>query len=156
MEFADPRAAGFSAAEFRDGIQFAMKMGAANRAENKVVFLWDEDKTYPIQDPDAKPYHWDDTPATDVTHEPVTIDEVGVKLTEPRLGSVAGTPVGQFDEVRAILTLLDVDFERIDGSTNPPNHVRVGGDDYLIRFISSSALFDVDIFKLHCVAMDVN
>jgi hypothetical protein len=152
----DARADAFDAAEFRDAIQFAMRMGSPNAVEDKVTFRWSEQKTYAVQDPDHKPYDWTEPPATDVTHPPVVLDEVAVVLTEPRIGGVAGTPVGQFDQVRAKITILDADFERIDGKTNPPDIVVIDGDEYEIRFISSTALFDVDIFEIHATAMDVN
>lgn len=155
MELADPRAAAFSASAFRDAIQFAMKMGSPNQTSDKVTFRWAAKKDYPIADPDKKPYDWTATPSSDVEHADVVIDEVAVELTQPRVGTVLGTPAGQFESVRAVVTLLDVDFDRIDGRTNPPDYVLIDSIPYEIRYISSGALFDVDIYQVHAVAPDV-
>jgi hypothetical protein len=151
----DPRAADFDAGVFRDAIQFAMRMGAPNQTADKVTFRWKDKKTYTREDPNKKPYDWTSSPATDVTHQDVVIEEVAIELTQPRVGQVLGTPVGQFEQVRAVLTLLDVDFARIDGATNPPDVVLIDQSVYEIRFINSLALFDVDLYQITAVAVDV-
>lgn len=152
----DARAANFDAGAFRDAIQFAMRMGAPNRSDDKITFRWAPKKTYSVEDPDKKPYDWTAAPATDVEHDDVVIDECAIELTQPRVGTVLGSPAGQFETVRAVITLLDVDFERIDGHTNPPDYALIDGIPYEIRYISSGALFDVDIYQIHAVAPDVN
>lgn len=151
----DARAAAFNAGIFRDAIQFAMRMGAPNRDADKVTFRWVPKKQYPIEDPDKKPYDWTATPSSDVEHADVVIDEVAVELTQPRVGTVLGTPAGEFESVRAVLTMLDVDFARIDGLTNPPDYALIDGAPYEIRYISTVAMFDVDVYQIHAVAPDV-
>jgi hypothetical protein len=130
-------------------------MGSPNRVEDKVTFRWASKKTYPIEDPDKKPYDWTASPGTDVEHDDVVIDECSVTLTQPRVGTVLGTPAGQFETVRALITILDADFDRIEGNTNPPDFALVNNVPYEIRYITSAALFDVDIYQIHAVAPDV-
>lgn len=141
--------AGFSASTFRNAIKFAMQMGSPNSTSEKVTFKWVVQKEYAQEDVIDRPYDWTSTPTSTVTHADVIVD------CAVEFGRVAGNitdrnPVGDFDSVRATITVLDEDFALVDGA----DLVSIGGDSYVIEYVQPLALFDVDVYQIHAVAVD--
>jgi hypothetical protein len=138
----DARAAGFDAAAFRDGIRFAMGMGAPNSPAEPVTFRWSGSKTYAVHDPTADPYDWTEATATDTEHadvQPPATIEVGAPA-----GSES-TVVGTFDDTKAVLTILDDDYALVSGA----DQVVFGGKTYRIDSVVPLGLFDVTVYQLH-------
>lgn len=145
----DPRASAFSAAQFRDAIKFAMRMGMPNATEERLTFKWRRDETYQRQDPAGKPYNWKATPVTDNTPEPVLVD--GAVEFSDRNSASSGTAMGRFDTPRATITLLDVDYALIEGA----DMVELGGATYQIDFVAPPmGLFDVTVYQIYASAVD--
>lgn len=149
MQLSDPRAAAFSEDKFRDAIRFVMQMGAPETEEERATFVWNAEKTYNIADPAGRPYEWNTTPETVVTHEPVQAT-CSVEFT-PRKSASTGTPVGDIDESRAKITLLDEDYETVIGA----DQVILGLNTYNITLVAPpEGLFGVTTYTLYAEAID--
>lgn len=145
----DPRAAAFDAAEFRDGVKFAMSMGLPDDTSERLTFRWRDDKTYTTADPTGKPYDYSDTPSRTVTKDDVQIT-AGVKFIS-RATSAANTPVGQMDLPRVIVTILDEDYD----SVSDADEIVLDGNTYTIDYWEPpTGLFDVTIYNVHASAVD--
>ena len=137
----------FPADEFRTAILNTMTMGSPNRAVDKAIFHWESQAQYSIQDRNQKPYDLSPAePTEDDTPEPVTV-LVAVEYIQ-RNPSLTG--VGEFDKARAVLTILDVEYEKMEGA----DWVILGGDRYNIKYSTVEALFDVDVYTVHCEAVE--
>lgn len=147
-EVLDPAfAADFLSEEFRSAIINTMIMGSPNKEEEQAEFSWEKDVTYSIQDKDNKPYSLGaTTPLTDNTPDPVKIN-VAVEYVHR---APDGTPLGEFDNPRAVLTVLDVEYEKVRGA----DFVTLGGNKYMISYVLVEALFDVDVYTLQTVALE--
>lgn len=142
-------AADFPSDEFRDAITNTMIMGLPNKESEEVEFSWAKDVTYTIQDSDNKPYSLStsaSTPVTDDTPDPVKIS-VAVEYIHR---APDGTPLGEFDNPRAVLTILDVEYEKVRGA----DYVTLGGNKYMISYVLVEALFDVDVYTLQATALE--
>ena len=145
----DPRASGFDAAAFRDSIQFAMNMGLPQTASERVTFRWTPEKDYAIEDPGGNPYDYTATPTSTNAPADVQVDAAVEFVTRTTLSG--GTPVGEFNTPRAVITLLDVDYAEVEGA----DQVLLGGNTYKVDFIAPPiGLFEVTIYQIHCSAMD--
>ncbi len=143
----DPRAAGFDPAAFIDGIKFAMSMGAPNKTADKVTFYWEPNRTFTNPDVHGNPYNRKQTPASSNTPDPVIVD-VAVEFV-PRSTMSGGTPVGDFETPRAVLTLLGDEYEQVKTA----DYVTMGGNKYFIDFVAPPmALFSVDVYQIHVSA----
>lgn len=141
--------AGFDASAFRNAVKFAMQMGSPTSTPQKVTFQWRVLKEYAKEDVIDRPYDWTSNPTSTTAHTDVVVD------CAVEFGRVAGNiternPVGDFDSVRAIITVLDVDYVLIAGA----DYVSIGGDQYVIEYVQPMALFDVDVYQIHAVAVD--
>lgn len=143
----DPRAAGFDAAAFRDAIKFAMNMGAPEDTSERVTFRWKTVKTYNQADPHGNPYNRRATPVSTTTHADVQIDCAVEFIPRASLGT--GTPVGDFETPRAIITVLDEDYPSVEGA----DEVLMGGNVYRIDYVQPPVgLFSVTIYQIHVSA----
>lgn len=133
---------GFDAAAFRTAIHFAMVMGSPNVTAEKATFKWTRKQTFNPQDPAKRPYHWNETVLTDVTHADVVLDEVAISYRTAR--SESSTDVGSFDPLKATITMLDVDYAKVVGA----DAVHYGTSNWDIVAITQEALFGVDVFNL--------
>lgn len=145
----DGTASGFSSGDFRTAIRFAMNMGAPTDPTLQVIFLFPEVDVFTPQDPSAHPYDWSSAVPTRVVSAPrqVTVP-AAVSYGGPPL--VEGTPVGQFDQEKITLTLLDQDYALVRGATE----VLIGGVHYIIDPPGAmpQGLFDVTVYTMHCTA----
>lgn len=133
---------GFDPAAFRDAIHFAMLMGSPNQTADKATFKWERVQTFDPQDSLKRPYHWNESVQSETTHADVTLDEVAIEYRAAR--SEAGTSVGVFDPLKAVMTMLDVDYARIKGASV----VNLGPANWHIVAVTQEALFGVDVYNL--------
>jgi len=140
---------GFSADAFRDAIQFAMSMGSPNDSVDKATFVWRTKDGFASADNSGDPWDWSDTPVVDNSVENVTLDNVAVEFRSG-LGDLTARAVGQFDNPGATLTLLDTDYAQVVGA----DEVILGGNTYVVDYVTQVALFDVDVYQVFCTARD--
>lgn len=141
--------AGFDATAFRAAIRNTMTMGLPNASADKATFVWTASRTYTSEDPSHNPYSWTATPVTETTHADVQVP-VAVEFA-PRPAASQDTSLGQFDATRVSLTLLDTDYDLVEGA----DKVTLGGNTYVIDFIGPPVgLFDVTIYTIYATAQD--
>jgi len=158
MDTGDARQSGFNAAEFRDAIEFAMKMGLPGTQSERVTFQWDDVNTYADPDERGQPYSWTDSPTSSVTAA-----DVPASLTVPcaveftaRRSSSGETIMGSFDASAITITLLDTQYALVqDANLALPNKVIVDGNTYDIGFWGAPVgLFDVTVYQAFAQARD--
>ena len=136
----------FDADSFRSNIKNVMKMSAPSAVEMRVTFRWDVDKTYVGRvDPSGRPY---DLAAANVVSVSGRDDKQVDCAVEIVNRVPSGSAIGEFNNPRATLTLLDVDYERIEGATK----VLIGGNLYRINWVEPVGLFSVTVWTLHAQA----
>ena len=140
--------AGFDPDEFRKNIRLVMNMGLPEAESERVTFRWKSTYDYTIEDPDGDPYDWSSTPIAQDEPEDVQVP-AAVEFVSNR--TEGGSPIGEFDNPRVILTLLDVDYELIKTA----NQVLLGGNTYTIRFWGPPVgLFSVTVYQAYLNAED--
>lgn len=137
----------FDSTIFRNNIKNVMRMGAPNAIEERVTFCWPAEKTYVGKvDPSGRPYDLAAATSAVVQKDDIQVD-CAVELLDR---NPTGTPIGEFNNPRATITVLDVDYEKIKGSTI----VLIGGNTYDVNYVEPVGLFDVTIFTIHAQAVD--
>lgn len=145
----DARASSFNAAEFRDGIKFAMSMALPDDSSERLTFRWKTDRTFTTADPVGKPYSYSDVPASVVVKDDVQIT-AGVQFI-PKATSAAGNALAAFEAPRVVITVLDDDYD----SVSDADEVLLDGAVYEVSYWEPpQGLFDVTIYKVHCTARD--
>lgn len=141
--------AGFDATAFRAAIRNAMVMGLPNATAEKATFRWTAVKTFADDDPAGKPYSWTSSPTTTTTHADVQVPVAWEFSARP--AASLDTTIGQFDASRVEITILDVDYEDVEGA----DQVLMGQNTYNIEFIAPpQGLFEVTVYKIYAVAQD--
>lgn len=139
--------AAFNAEEFRSNIRAAMIMGSPNKVAEKATFYFRVRETFTRQDSTSRPYNWTAPAVTTTERDPVQATcavEFGRSSAES-----TGNMVGVFDNTRATITLLDEDFELVEGAS----HVTLGGNFYVIDYVAPPVgLFDVTVYQMYCRA----
>ena len=139
--------AGFDAAAFRQAITSTMEMGLPDDVGERATFRWKVDRTFSASDRGGNPYDLSATPVTEEEHDDVLIP-VAVEFEDRRAD---GSPLGQFENPRAVLTVLDTHYEDIDGATQ----VLLTGNTYVIDYVAPSfGLGDVTVYQLYLTAVD--
>jgi hypothetical protein len=136
---------GFNAAEFRDGIHFAMGMGAPTTATDQVKFYFASTVTPgPSADATGMPFNPALAP-TEATPEPITVP-CAVEYDRQE---------GEHDRVgfvvpsRLRILLLDVDYQQVKDCS----YIVHGGDRYDLRYEEPPiGLFDVGVHTMVFVA----
>ena len=140
-------AAGFDAAAFRQAVKSTMQMGSPNSVAEKVTFRWEVQRSYSGKtDPSGKPYSLSSTIVDETTNDDVLID-CAVEY-EDRTGT--GTPIGEFNNPRAVITVLDEDFDLVRTATK----VLIGGNTYDIQYSRPVGLFSVTVYEIFAQAVD--
>lgn len=138
----------FDADLFRTQIRATMTMGLPGNVADRATFRWRADTTYSSEDSANKPWLWTESPATNLVHADV---QVPVAMEIMRTAEQDGTSVGDFEAVRVVLTLLDVDYAQVIGA----DVVLLGQNVYNIDFIEPPiGLFDVTVYRFHLRATD--
>lgn len=139
----------FNATQFREAIQFAMNMGAPTETADQVTFVWNVKDDYASEDNTGSPWDWTATPTQDNSVDNVTLTNVAVEYFSG-LGDLNARAAGQFDNPTAVVTILDEDYTSVVGA----NEVLLGGNTYVINYVTQVGLFDVDVYQIHCTARD--
>jgi hypothetical protein len=149
MEVSDPSFGGdFNATVFRQGIRNAMTMGLPVDPAERITFRWTTKKKYSSSDSSGLPFSFDDAPVSEVKHEDVQIPAAVEFLSG---ANEQGTSVGMFQTPRAVITILDEDYELVRGA----NEVLLGGNTYTIDYEAPPlGLFSVTVYQLHVQAKD--
>lgn len=139
----------FDSDGFREAIRNTMLMGMPNASSERVTFRWTDRKTFSKHDASGRPLNWYATPVSNITNPDV---EVPVAIEYSARASQAGnTTVGNFNNPRAVLTLLDVDFALVEGA----DKVIIDGSEYTVDFVEPPVgLFDVTVYTVHISAID--
>jgi hypothetical protein len=153
MKINDPRAAGFNEAGFRDAIKFAMQMGLPEDESLRATFVWSSKKSFASADRAGRPYSFDAEPLSEQNFEAIQVD-CAVQWVD-RSAQADFNAIGSFDSPRAVLTLLDVDFDKIQVYGVSPDKVLLGGSTYNIQFTEPPVgLFGVTVHRIHIRAED--
>lgn len=146
----DPRGADFDAATFRDAIHFAMNMGLPDDEAKRATFIFTEVVTYAVSDPAGQPYDWTEKPKTDAQKAPVEVP-CSVRFVPSLIRSGSGTAFGTVNSPKAIITVLDTEYELTQGA----HQVRLDDAMYTIDYVAPpEGLFDVTIYDYYCTAQD--
>ncbi len=141
--------AGFNADEFRNAIRSTMEMGLPSDTAERATFKWTVASTYEAEDVAHNPFDWTDSPTTESEHDDVQIP-VAVEFSARPAGSI-DTTLGQFDNARAVITIMDTDFDSVQGA----DEVLLGGNSYTIDFWGPPVgLFGVTIYTVYATATD--
>lgn len=141
--------ADFDADLFRDSIRQTMIMAKPNAVEERLTFVWTTKKEYETNSPSGKPYSYNQEPDSVIAHDPV--EAVCAVEFISRSAQGAGTPFGEVDAPRLILTLLDVDYELVEGA----DLVYMDGAEYKIDYVAPPmGLFTVTIYSVYCSSTD--
>lgn len=138
--------AGFDADAFRAAIRSTMQMGLPAEPELQPIFRWTTEREYSRTDEEGDPWDFLATPIATDAHEDVKVP-VAVEYGGD---TIEGTAMGHFDTVSATVTILDVDYAQVDTA----NQIILGGNTYIINFVTSVGLFSVTTYTLHCSSID--
>lgn len=139
--------AGFDADNFRNVIKGSMQMGLPNSVKERPTFIWPQEVSVSNPSSTGKPYDFN-TPAQSVN----PVKEVQIDCAVEYIDRMPnGTAIGQFETPRVKITVMDVDYPRVEGAT----HVLLGGNKYTINFTAPPmGLFAVTVYQIHCQAED--
>lgn len=141
-------ASGFNSQNFRDAIISTMQMGEAQDPAQRATFHFRPEREYSSADNAGNPYDLTSTPINESTKADVQV-ECAIEFV-PRSTMSGGTAVGQFETPRAVISLLDPEYQQIKDATE----VSLGEDLYEIDFVEPPvSLFDQTLFRLHCHAV---
>lgn len=139
--------ASFDSVQFRNAVKFAMQMGSPPEADKQVVFIkkatsqtyWKDDVQVmnPRLDRDRLPLDPEiEVRAAD--DEEIQVD-CAIEITRADADEIA---VGSFRPTKAVVTLLDVDYEQVVGA----QEIRYNGDIYRFGYEPEGlGLFDVGV-----------
>ena len=134
---------GGGADRFRDGIRFAMEMGAPPEEANQATFIFPPVLEYvegEKVDASGVPFSAD-VPVREKRPDPVRVP-CAVEFYDER-GQQSN--LGDIHATRVKVLLLDEEYEKVKGC----EAVLLGGDTYLYRYTTPpSGLFSVGIFEL--------
>jgi len=148
----------FNAAEVRDALQFAMRMGSPNRVQDKATFYFKQTRVWkdgngdvvlnPRLDQDGNPF--DPSLTLELEgNDPVVLDEVAVEFSIARPEELE---VGSIRPTRVELTILDEQWNQIDTAVEVSLQ---GGSRYYISYEKPViGLFDMDVHQLVCFAKE--
>lgn len=160
MAGADPAGA-FDADSFRTDIRAAMAMGMPEDQEMRPIFLFPREQTFDNVDKAGVPWDYSEAPLTDTGEDEEHAVRCGTGADEVLCAWEAGggrggtqsneTPFGDFDALRLVLTILDVDYAKIAGF----DRVLMSGNEYRYQFEEPQiGLFDVTIYQVVVGALD--
>lgn len=139
----------FNAKEFREAITFAMNMGLPEDKKERITFRWTPNRVYENTDAGGNPWSWSSQPTSEEIKEDVQVP-AAVEFSARPAGSV-DTPIGQFDTSRVIVTLLDVDFDKIQGA----DLFILDNNEYDVQFVGPPlGLFNVTVYQIFAEARD--
>jgi hypothetical protein len=152
-------ASDFDQTEWETTIRETMRMGMPEADEQKLTWWWKRERTYAPDDTAGNPYDWTDDPVTDdpgntvlpdTGEEQSLIVDYALEFSSRPAGSVI-TVLGEIDNSRAIVTLLDVDYQQIKTA----DYATIEDTTYRIQFTSPSlGLFASTVWQVVLEAVD--
>lgn len=150
---------GFNEPAFRDAILNTMLMGIPENPKERLTFWWRRDQTYSPDDAAGNPYDWTEPPVIDKPGNP-KLKDAGTEqsLQVPyalefaaRPAGSSNTVFGEIDSSRAIVTMLDSDFQKVSNA----DYATIGDSRYRIQFDAPPlGLFGVMVWTLYLEAED--
>jgi hypothetical protein len=150
--------ANFDEAAFREAIYETMLMGIPEDPAEALTFKWLRDRVYVPDDPAGNPYDWTSSPTSNTPGNPALPDIGGDQgLSVPyalefsaRPGGAA-TAFGEIDTSRAVVTLLDSDYDQV----RTADYAVIGDTVYRILFDAPPfGLFGVTVWQVFLEAED--
>ena len=147
----------FDASAFRSAIISTMEMGMAN-GDDVATFYWDSISEYDYGSEEYRygdgretvPYDLTDTPETAIVRAKRVTVPVAVEFIS-RATSSAGLPMGDIQEPRVIITILDTWYDEIKTADG----VEFSGTKYTIDYHAPvTGLFDVNVYEIYASATD--
>jgi hypothetical protein len=138
---------GFDADAFRSAITSTMEMALPLAESERITFQWPVERTFTKADEKGNPYDFTAVPTSVEEHDDVQIP-AAVEFSNRRPD---GTAIGQFENPRVVVTILDTHFPEIDGATQ----AKIGGNTYVIDFVEPPlGLGPVTIYRVWLTAID--
>lgn len=144
----------FSASDFRRAIHATMKMGMPPDVADQLTWHWDRTQEFSPQDRADRPYDWTRPPVVDLPGNPQETDgalvvDYAIEF-QPRTISDE-TAFGEFNIPRAVVTLLDVDYELVKTA----DFCTLSNATYDVQFVAPVVgLFEVAVHSVHIRARD--
>ena len=139
--------ASFDVEGFRSAIRSTMQMGMPNAIEERATFIWPATATFNKANKAGRPFNFNEQASSVDPQKELQVD-CAYEFVER---ASHGTPLGQFENPRVKLYLMDVDYEKIVGAVK----ARLGGNMYTINFIEPPvSLFVFTLYTLHLTADD--
>lgn len=154
-------AAGFDEATVRTAILNTMLMGMPEKPIERLTWYWNRDQVFSPDDPAGNPYDWTSPPIVDKPGNPKLKDTgTDQSLQVPyalefsaRPAGSATTVLGEIDTSRAIITLLDTDFEKI----RTADYAVIDDSRYRIQFDAPPlGLFGLTVWQVYLEAEDAS
>ena len=138
----------FSAAETRAELREAMVMGLPGEVAMRPTFYFPADDSFAQASLSGAPWDWEADPVeNDPDRAPVRVpcavevDGIAVNMTA----------IGQFNPQRAVLTILDEDWDKVSGF----HEMTMGGAVYRYsKLVQIIGLFDMDTYLVEVLARD--
>jgi len=138
---------GFDPDLFRSAITSAMEMGLPQEVSERVTFCWTPTKSFSVSDPEGNPYDLSGTADNTVERDPVQVP-VSINFSSSKPD---GTSIGDFDENRTTLTILDIHYDQVRGA----DKVLIDDDTFTIDYVGPpTGLFEVTVYTIYLVSVD--
>jgi hypothetical protein len=152
---------GFDEATVRTALLNTMLMGMPEVAAQRLTWYWKRAQVFSPDDPAGNPYDWTAPPIVDDPGNPVLPDNgVDQSLQVPyalefsaRPAGSATTVLGEIDTSRAIVTMLETDFEKIKTA----DYAVIDDSRYRIQFDAPPVgLFGLTVWQVYLEAEDAS
>lgn len=143
----------------RTAILDTMLMGMPEDVDKRLTWYWKRAQTFSPDDPAGNPYDWTATPIVDDPGNPVLPDPGGDQSLQvpyalefsARPAGSATTVLGEIDTSRAIVTMVETDFEKIKTA----DYAIIDDSRYRIQFDAPPVgLFGLTVYTVYLEAED--
>lgn len=146
----DPNFPDFPQAEVEAALRSVMDMAAAQDPQQRATFRWTTNRTFAHPDRAGKPLSLTATPTNVVSHPDVQVRCI-VTFQAGGGNNELFTPVAEFDRPRAVIQLLDAEYQQIKDA----DEVLLGKNLYEIRYTQPpEGLFETTFWYIHVQAKD--
>lgn len=142
----------FDAAAIRQKLTDVMNMGLPEDVGERATFRWKTEYQNTITAPSGKAYDFTATPvATDAPADVQIPVAVEFLPSPPTSRFAVGTPMGEFDNARAVITILDTYYPQVATA----DQVLLGDNIYNVEFWAPPiGLFDLTVYQVYLSAQD--
>lgn len=151
--------ASFDETGTRTALLHTMLMGMPEAVSERLTWYWRRTTVFSPDDPAGNPYDWTSAPISDTPSNPDLPDTGGDQSLQvpyalefsARPAGSATTVLGEIDTSRAVITLLDTDFEQIKTA----DYAVIGDSRYRIQFSAPPiGLFGLTVWQVYLEAED--